>query len=47
VDGVPRGNERGPAKVRSEALRVLMPTEGVMRTAGAEVTAVVGAGAVS
>lgn len=35
VDGVPRGHERGPAKVRSEALRVVIPTEGVMETGAA------------
>ena len=32
VDGVPEGHERGPARVRSEALRIVIPTEGVMET---------------
>nr|GFD21050.1 hypothetical protein [Tanacetum cinerariifolium] len=37
VDGIPEGHERGPAKVRSEALRVVVPTEGVMETGQARV----------
>ncbi|KAF3052693.1 hypothetical protein E8E11_006672 [Didymella keratinophila] len=37
VNGVPEGHERGPAKVRSEALRVVIPTEGVMETGQAKV----------
>lgn len=39
VDGVPEGHERGPARVRSEALRVVIPTEGVMETAQAQAQA--------
>ncbi|KAF2624205.1 glycoside hydrolase family 5 protein [Macroventuria anomochaeta] len=36
VDGVPEGHERGPAKVRSEAMRIVIPTEGVMETGQAQ-----------
>jgi hypothetical protein len=37
VNGIPNGHERGPAKVRSEALRIVIPTEGVMETGQAKV----------
>jgi len=39
VAGVPKGHERGPARVRDEALRVVVPEEGVSETAGATATA--------
>ncbi|CAO2650922.1 Nn.00g092190.m01.CDS01 [Neocucurbitaria sp. VM-36] len=32
VQGVPKGHERGPAKVRSEAMRINVPKEKVMET---------------
>lgn len=37
VNGVPEGHERGPAKVRSEAMRIVIPTEGAMETGQAKV----------
>jgi hypothetical protein len=33
VPGVPRGHESGPARVRDEAMRVVIPDEGVAKTA--------------
>ncbi|EUC30483.1 glycoside hydrolase family 5 protein [Bipolaris zeicola 26-R-13] len=35
IPGVPRGHESGPARVRDEAMRIVIPEEGVMNTAAA------------
>lgn len=39
IPGVLRGHERGPARVRDEAMRVNVPREGVKETGRAGVTA--------
>jgi hypothetical protein len=39
IPGVPKGHERGPARVRSEALRVNIPGEKVLETGGPVVMA--------
>ncbi|KAF2036122.1 hypothetical protein EK21DRAFT_106228 [Setomelanomma holmii] len=39
VPGVPKGHERGPAKVRDEAMRVNIPKEGAKETGRAAATA--------
>ncbi|KAH7392552.1 hypothetical protein BKA66DRAFT_510124 [Pyrenochaeta sp. MPI-SDFR-AT-0127] len=39
IPGVPKGHERGPAKVRSEAMRINIPTEQVMETSKPTATA--------
>lgn len=32
IPGVPRGHESGPAKVRDEAMRIVIPVEGARKT---------------
>ena len=39
VPGVPKGHERGPARVRDEAMRVQIPGEKVVETGEAKATA--------
>jgi hypothetical protein len=43
VPGVPKGHERGPARVRSEAMRVVVPEETVSATGVAGAAEVRGA----
>ncbi|KAL1601017.1 hypothetical protein SLS59_005685 [Nothophoma quercina] len=37
VDGIPEGHERGPAKVRDEAMRIVIPEDGPVATAQANI----------
>ncbi|OAK98049.1 hypothetical protein IQ06DRAFT_318129 [Phaeosphaeriaceae sp. SRC1lsM3a] len=39
VPGIPKGHERGPAKVRDEAMRINIPKDKVQETGGASATA--------
>jgi hypothetical protein len=39
IAGVPKGHERGPAKVRDEAMRINIPKDKVVETGGPAATA--------
>jgi hypothetical protein len=37
VNGVPEGHERGPAKVRDEAMKIVIPEDGPIATGQASI----------